>query len=307
MHLLLRKDAPFKITQHKDTIFEIKRRFVEGIWTVSEVVPPENHLIIICDANAHPAGYVPLIIDYTDEEIGGTSKIAPLAFGSKQLTTVQMSLTMFAKEFLAMHLIFDGFGHMLWGTKKPIIVLTDKKELFRFSQAEQIPPSPWIFFHQTLQFNFVIAHVPGVENPAVEYLSRLEVRPEYRIHLKLSDILPVFHVEIDIASKTPKQKEEETDFYPYDEIAENFRKPRSNTPDDEPLGHREQEHPAWKESDVHQMTAHGATGHLKTSVEDQINLVRVVNTILLPPHTTISVSPSNAMNLQAVHENKGDV
>ena len=245
-------------------------------------------------------------INYTDDEIGETSEFAALAFGSKQLTAVEMLLTMFAKEFLAIHLTFDEFGHMFWGTKKPTKVLTENKGLTRFFQAEQIPASPWIFFIKLFNF-FVITHVPGVENPAVDYLSRLEVRFEYRIHLKLTDIFPVFHVQIDIASQTPEQEEDETNFYRYDEVAENFRKPRWYTPDDEPLGHTEQERPAWTENDVHQMTAHGATGHLKTLVEDQINLVRVVTTISLPTHTMNSASPSMAMNLQAVHENKGDI
>ena len=52
-----------------------------------------------------------------------------------------MSLTMYAKEFLAMHFAFDEFGHILWGAKKPIIVMTDNKALTRFFQAKHIPPS----------------------------------------------------------------------------------------------------------------------------------------------------------------------
>ena len=49
-----------------------------------------------------------------------------------------MSLTMFAKEFLAMHFAFNEFGHILWRAKKPIIVMTDKKALTRFFQAKHI-------------------------------------------------------------------------------------------------------------------------------------------------------------------------
>ena len=124
-----------------------------------------------------------------------------------------MSLTMYA-EFLAMHFAFDEFGHILWGAMKPIIVMTDNKALTRFFRAKHIPPSLWNFCDQTLQFNFILAHVPGVENPAADYLSRLEIRPEERVHLKITDSTPVHHIESEIASKTPKQEEDEPEYFP---------------------------------------------------------------------------------------------
>ena len=137
-----------------------------------------------------------------------SNKFAPLVFGSKKFTTGQLSLTMYVKEFLAMHLAFDEFGHIFWGTKKPIKVFTDSKTLTGFFQTKHLPQSVWKFCDQTLQFNLVVAHVPGVENPAAENLSSLEIRIEDRIDLKSADSIPVFQVETEIASKTPKQKEE---------------------------------------------------------------------------------------------------
>ena len=92
--------------------------------------------------------------------------------------------------------------------------MTDKKALTRFFQAKHIPPSLWKFCDQTLQFNFILAHVPCEENPAANYLSRLEIRPEERVHLSLTDFIQVHHIEIDIASKTPKQQEDEPDYPP---------------------------------------------------------------------------------------------
>ena len=116
-----------------------------------------------------------------------------------------------------MHFAFDEFAHILWGAKKPTIVMTDNKALTRFFQSKRIPPKLWNYCDQTLQFEFVLAHVPGTENPAADYLSRLDIRPEEGIHLKLHDEIPVFHVEIDLASKTPKQDEEEEDCIPDDD------------------------------------------------------------------------------------------
>ena len=95
--------------------------------------------------------------------------------------------------------------------------MTDNKALTRFFQAKQIPRSLWNFCDQTLQFFFLLAHVPGVENPAADYLSRLEIRHEDRVHLKLTDTIPIHRIEIDIASRTPKQEEDEPDYFPTSE------------------------------------------------------------------------------------------
>ena len=56
-----------------------------------------------------------------------------------------------------------------------------------------------------------------------DHLSRLGARLEDGIQLKLTNYIPVFEVETDIASKTPKQEENETDYYPHDEVDENIR------------------------------------------------------------------------------------
>ena len=125
-----------------------------------------------------------------------------------------MSLTMYAKEFLAMHFAFDEFAHILWGVKKPTIVMTDNKSLTRFFQSKRLPPKLWNYCDQALQFNFVLADVPVVENPAADYRSRLNINPKDRIHLKLHDEIPVFKVEMYLASKTPGQDDDEEEYIP---------------------------------------------------------------------------------------------
>ena len=52
--------------------------------------------------------------------------------------------------------------------------MTDNEGVIRFFQAKHIPPSLWNFCDH---FNVVLAHLPGVENPAADYLSLLEIRP----------------------------------------------------------------------------------------------------------------------------------
>ena len=114
----------------------------------------------------------------------------------------------------------------------------------------------------------MLAHVPSVENPGADWGSRLENQPEDRIHLKLTISIPVFQAESDIASETPEQEEDETDYYPNGEVDENIRKHWTDTPENEPTGQTEQEQQTPSENEAHQMTAHGGTRRRQTSVKD---------------------------------------
>ena len=109
----------------------------------------------LCDASEHAAGYVLLIEDYTEKDGGTLKSYAPVVFVSQRFTEGKMSLTMYAKEFLAMQFAFDEFAHMLWGVKKAIIVMTDNKALNRFFQSKRIPPKMWNYCDQAMQFDFV--------------------------------------------------------------------------------------------------------------------------------------------------------
>ena len=56
-----------------------------------------------------------------------------------------------------MHLAFEGLGHILWGTKKPMIVMTNIEALTGFSQAKHFPRRFGTFVIKPLQFHFVLA------------------------------------------------------------------------------------------------------------------------------------------------------
>ena len=102
--------------------------------------------------------------NYTDSDVGPMTSYAPLASGSQRFTEGQMPLTIYAKGFLVMHFAFHGLAPILWGVKKPKVLMTDNKALARFFQSKRIPPKLWNYCVQALQFNFVMAHVPGIGN-----------------------------------------------------------------------------------------------------------------------------------------------
>ena len=116
LYKLLQKDVKFQRTQvHKDAIFDINENLANAAKMSLRLPLPDKQLVIMCDASEHAAGYVLLIEDYTETSEGPTKSYAPVAFGSQRFTEGQMSLTMYAKEFLAMHFAFDEFAHILWG------------------------------------------------------------------------------------------------------------------------------------------------------------------------------------------------
>ena len=194
LYKLLQKDVKYELTQiPKDAIFDINENSANAAKMSLRLPLPDKQLVIMCYASEHAAGYVLLIEDYTETDDGPTKSYAPVAFGSQRFTEGHMSLTMYAKEILAMHFAFDEFAHILLGVKKPTIVMTDNKALTRVFQSKRIPPKLWKY-------------------PAADYLSRIDIHPKDRIHLKLHDEIPVFKVEIDQESKTPKQDDEEQEY-----------------------------------------------------------------------------------------------
>ena len=144
LYKVLQKDVKFALTQvHKDAIFDINQNLARAAKLSLRLPLPDKQLVIMCDASEHAAGYVLLIEDYTEANDGQKKTYTPVAFGSQRFTEGQMSLTMYAKEFLAMHFAFDEFAHILWGVKKPTIVMTDNEGLTRFFQSKRIPPKLW--------------------------------------------------------------------------------------------------------------------------------------------------------------------
>ena len=67
---------------------------------------------------------------------------------------------------------------------------------------------------QTLQVDFVLALVSGLENPVAEYQSRFDFRTKDRMHLNLNDAILVFKIEIAFRSKTPIQNDVEDVYIP---------------------------------------------------------------------------------------------
>ena len=103
---------------------------------------------------------------------------------------------------------YKEFGHKLWGAVKPVIIMTDRKSVTRLFQTKMIPPPLWKACDFVLQFNFIIAHIPGKMNTAADLLSGLEMDPNEKIILKIREDIPIKPIEVNIESTGIAQEEQ---------------------------------------------------------------------------------------------------
>ena len=161
------------------------------------------------DASFTAAGYAILTEDDPNQKFTSTKKsYAPIAYGSKTFTPSQLKMSIYAKEFLAIYYAFKEFGHIFWGTPKPVIILTDNKSVTRFFQTKIIPPPLWNACDFVIQFNFTIAHIPGKNNTAADYLSRMEMDPTEKLVLKIRADVETQPIEVNVQSAGVSEEEQ---------------------------------------------------------------------------------------------------
>ena len=175
-----------------------------------------KQIALMTDASFGAAGYAVLIEDDPSQNFTSTRKsYASVVFSSKSFTPTQIKMSTYAKEFLAIYFAFKEFGHIFWGEPKPVIILTDNKAVTRFFQTKIVPPALWNACDYLIQFNFVIPHIPGAQNTAADYLSRLEVDPKDKLVMKIREDVQTLPIDINIQSAGISQ--EEQNFYTNDE------------------------------------------------------------------------------------------
>ena len=158
-----------------------------------ETTFPGKQVVLMTDASA---GNAFMIEDNPDQKIQSKRKTcAPVAFWSKVFSPAQLKMSIYSKEFLAIYMAFLEFAHILWEAIKPTIVLTDNKSVTQFFETKAIPPSLWNACDYVLQFNFKIAH-SGSVNTVIGFLSRLELKANQKIHLKIREDVPTTPIEI---------------------------------------------------------------------------------------------------------------
>ena len=110
-----------------------------------------------------------------------------------------MKRSIYAKEFYAIFFAKE-YGHIFWGTPTPVIILTDNKSVTRIFQTKIVPPTLWNACDYVIQFNFTIAHIPGKNNTAADYLSRLEICPKEKLIVRIQEDISTTPIELNVQS-----------------------------------------------------------------------------------------------------------
>ena len=202
---LLKKNVQHVITEkHEENLKILKNDLIKATNLTLRLAKPGLQYVLLCDASYYGRGFVLMIEDYVKTPNKKDRKTyAPVAFGSRLFNIAQLKFSTYYKEFLGLYFALDHFSHFIWGTEKPVIVLTDNKSLTQFFQAKTIPPSLWNCLDRLLSYNLVIAHIPGRANYAADFLSRVQSDLSTTIELKLTDRIPVREIEVQTIAKTP--------------------------------------------------------------------------------------------------------
>ena len=153
------------------------------------------------DASFGAAGYAVLIEDDPCQKFTSIRKsYPPVAYSSTTLTPAQIKMSIYEKEFLEIYFAFKELGHIFESAPKPVIILTDNKSVTRFFQTKIVPPALWIACDHVIQFNFVIAHIPGAQNTAADYLSLLKADQESKFVMRIREDVQTLPIEINVQS-----------------------------------------------------------------------------------------------------------
>ena len=133
-----------------------------------------------------------MIEDYLVEKDGKKKQAyAPVYIGSQLFNTSQLRMSIYCKEVLALYFPLEHFSHFIWGAEKPVIVLTDNKNLTSFFQSKSLYQSLWNFMDRVIAYNIVLAHIPGKAKAAADFLSRMQTDPKESLQLQLVDSIPM--------------------------------------------------------------------------------------------------------------------
>ena len=110
-------------------------------------------------------------------QMDNNGKRRPVLFYSRKLLPAEMNYTTSDKEMLAIVQTFKKFRHMLQGTKFPVIVKSDHKNLRTFMTTKELNARQARWAEELASYDFKIEHIKGKENKVADALSR---RADYR-------------------------------------------------------------------------------------------------------------------------------
>jgi RNase H-like domain found in reverse transcriptase/Reverse transcriptase (RNA-dependent DNA polymerase)/Integrase zinc binding domain/Chromo (CHRromatin Organisation MOdifier) domain len=110
-------------------------------------------------------------------QLDKNGKRRPVLFYSRKLLPAEMNYSTPDKEMLAIVQAMKKFRHYLQGTKFPVIVKSDHRNLRTFMTTKELNARQARWAEELSSYSFVIEHIKGKENKVADALSR---REDYR-------------------------------------------------------------------------------------------------------------------------------
>jgi hypothetical protein len=176
----LRKNE-FKWTPEEAKAFEqIKESYREN--PILIIHDPEKETWLHADASDYAIG---VEISQKDKE----GRRRPVLFYSRKLLPAEMNYSTPDKEMLAIVHTMKKFQHYLRGTKHPVIVKSDHRNLQAFMTTKELNARQARWAEELSSYNFITEHIKGKENKVADALSR---RPDYRENTEFNRTTKIF-------------------------------------------------------------------------------------------------------------------
>lgn len=157
------KKNPFIWSSEQDNAFSTLKKCFSS-HPILVYFDPNKEVITETDASTYAIGGV--ISQYVD------NKLHPVAFFSRKLKDAERNYTVYDLELLAIVSLFKEYRHYLLGTKFPIKVFTDHRNLLFEKKPEHLSPRHIRWSEFLGQFDFKILHKAGNSNGKADALSR---------------------------------------------------------------------------------------------------------------------------------------
>lgn len=161
---LTRKERQFDWTPRAQEAFEeLKERFTRA--PVLAVFNPELEITVETDASDFAIGAC-----LSQKQKDGT--LRPIAYYSRKMTPAELNYDVHDKELLAIVIAFEQWRVYLEGSKYPVSVQTDHKNLTTFTTTKILNRRQVRWAEALASYNFTITYRKGSENARADALSR---------------------------------------------------------------------------------------------------------------------------------------
>jgi hypothetical protein len=166
LHNLEQKNHPWRWTETEQKAFDTLKEAVTSKPVLAHADPMQPFRM---ETDASNSAYGAVLSQKSPE---GTRH--PVAYMSKSMTAPERNYDIGDKEALAIIKPLQHWRHWLEGTKEPIEILTDHKNLMNFSKPQILNQRQACWLQALQCFNFNIGYRPGTRNSAADALSRRE-------------------------------------------------------------------------------------------------------------------------------------